>query len=321
MAAFPISASIGSIAAAARAALHLKPRSPFIDNSVNSPVAVWETIGGAPPQIDPADWLERGRVLLLPRSPFALNAEEKRLLDPAVSDGKAKNIRFDPDSAMLGGSALQGTRREALAAMMARFSQQARALVLGLFPSYEQRLQTRLVSFRPIGVEGRPASARKDDSRLHVDAFASRPNQGQRILRVFTNLNPHGQPRVWNVGEPFEAFARRFLPRIPSYSPLLAGWLERLRITKSRRTEYDHIMLHLHDLGKLDLDYQRSAPAERVEFQPGSAWICYSDQVLHAALAGHYMMEQTFFLPVAGMVHPEHSPLRVLERLAGRPLL
>jgi len=32
------------------------------------------------------------------------------------------------------------------------------------------------------------------------------------------------------------------------------------------------------------------------------------------------LLEQTFFLPVAGMGDAQRSPLRVLERLAGRPL-
>jgi hypothetical protein len=32
-------------------------------------------------------------------------------------------------------------------------------------------------------------------------------------------------------------------------------------------------------------------------------------------------MEQTFHLPVAAMTHPERSPLRVLERLAGHALV
>ena len=36
---------------------------------------------------------------------------------------------------------------------------------------------------------------------------------------------------------------------------------------------------------------------------------------------GHCALEQTFHLPVAAMAHPERSPLRVLERLAGRALV
>jgi hypothetical protein len=32
------------------------------------------------------------------------------------------------------------------------------------------------------------------------------------------------------------------------------------------------------------------------------------------------MMEQTYFLPVEAMAHPEWSPLRILERRYGRAL-
>ena len=37
-------------------------------------------------------------------------------------------------------------------------------------------------------------------------------------------------------------------------------------------------------------------------------------------MAGQYLFEQTFYLPVAGMVDPAKSPLRVLERLMRREL-
>lgn len=55
-------------------------------------------------------------------------------------------------------------------------------------------------------------SWRKDDSRLHVDAFPSRPNYGERIIRIFTNINPHGEARSWRVGEDFTQLASRYLP-------------------------------------------------------------------------------------------------------------
>jgi hypothetical protein len=38
-------------------------------------------------------------------------------------------------------------------------------------------------------------------------------------------------------------------------------------------------------------------------------------------MAGQYQLEQTFLLPVEAMRAPEASPLRVLERLKGRPLI
>jgi hypothetical protein len=170
-------------------------------------------------------------------------------------------------------------------------------------------------------VESRHTSWRKDDSRLHVDAFPSRPNRGERILRVFANVNPYGEPRVWRVGEPFEQVAKRFLPRIKRQRPGSAWLLHALHVTKSRRSAYDHLMLNLHDSMKADLDYQKSCPQVTMPFPPGSAWICFSDQTSHAAMSGQYMLEQTFFLPVRAMVQPECAPLGILERLEGRALV
>ena len=71
---------------------------------------------------------------------------------------------------------------------------------------------------------------------------------------------------------------------------------------------------------KSDPDYQRDAPQEAIDLPPNSSWIVYTDQVPHAAIAGQYVLEQTFHLPVAGMHDPEKSPLCVLEELAGRKL-
>jgi hypothetical protein len=48
--------------------------------------------------------------------------------------------------------------------------------------------------------------------------------------------------------------------------------------------------------------------------------MAFTDQVSHAATQGQYQLEQTFLLPVDAMGEPERSPLRVLERIKGRPL-
>ena len=80
-------------------------------------------------------------------------------------------------------------------------------------------------------------------------------------------------------------------------------------------------MLGLHDAGKLDAAYQEKAPRVALAFPPGTTWMCFTDAVLHAALAGRCALEQTFYLPVEAMAEPARSPLRVLERLAGRALI
>ena len=139
-------------------------------------------------------------------------------------------------------------------------------------------------------------------------------------MRVFTNVNDQGIARVWRVGEPFETAVQRFLPEIARPIPGSAKLLRALKITKGLRSEYDHIMLHLHDLMKADPDYQKNAPQQEIHLQPGTTWICFSDQVLHAAMSGQYMFEQTFHIPVAAQYYPELSPLKVLEKLGALPM-
>jgi len=96
--------------------------------------------------------------------------------------------------------------------------------------------------------------------------------------------------------------------------------LATLRITKGIRSEYDHIMMQLHDLVKADSRYQDEAPQTQLAFPPGSTWLMFSDQVLHAAMVGQYAFEQTFHLPVSAQRWPDTSPLRTLERLTGYQL-
>jgi hypothetical protein len=189
-----------------------------------------------------------------------------------------------------------------------------------LFPAYDAHLRQAPASLRPAEVATREQSVRADDRRLHVDAFPSRPNRGERILRVFTNVDPAGLPRVWRVGEPFADAAARFVPRAKAYSPMQARLLRALKVTKSLRSEYDHLMLQMHDAMKADDDYQRRAPQERFGFTAGSTWVCFSDQTVHAAMSGQYLLEQTLHLPVARQQDAQASPLAILTRLAGRPL-
>lgn len=266
--------------------------------------------------------LEQGQVLYFPRLPFHLFPQEMPLLSTRFSTEKRKNISFNPLKNTLQG--VQNTHfpeRQALQAMLARYSEHARQLVENLFPHYQPSLIWGRTSYRPKEVDNNPASARKDDRRLHVDAFPSSPNQGKRILRVFCNINPHGEDRVWRLGEPFEEVAERFLPLIKKPWKPAGTLMEWLHLTKGRRTDYDYYMLQIHDAMKLDEEYQRSAEQMEMRFPPGSTWIVQSDQVSHAAMRGQYMMEQTFYLPVAAMREEAFSPLRVLEGMMGRGLV
>ncbi|MCW3482146.1 Kdo hydroxylase family protein [Neisseriaceae bacterium JH1-16] len=265
--------------------------------------------------------VEEGKVLYFPAFPFALRAEELRWLDPAIADPKRKNISLDPATGALHGVVGGGAAQAAVKELIQRYFDAANGLVERLFPEYRGSLRTAPTSLRLHRVETRKSSWRKDDSRLHVDAFPSRPNYGERILRVFMNINPVNEPRVWRVGEPFGAVAAYFLPRLSRQLPGSATLLAALKVTKRRRSEYDHYMLKLHDAMKADLAYQKECSQQTVPFPSGAVWVCFSDQTSHAVMSGQFMLEQTFFLPVAGMAQPEKAPLAILEKQTGRALI
>ena len=284
------------------------------------PITTWNGPFSPDLQARALSALEAGRVIFCPHLPFVVEAEETGFLNPAVGDDTRKNVSLDPASGSIGATALAPAEAARLAAMMRRFSDSTVSLLHGLFPPYAPALERARTSFRPTEIAGRDYSPRHDDRRLHVDAFPSRPLAGRRILRVFSNVADDGSVRRWRVGEPFADFAPKFLPRAKAQPPGAAWLMQRLGLTKGRRTPYDQLMLSLHDQAKLDGAYQAAAPKVGLEIPAGATWFCFTDQVLHAALSGHCALEQTFHLPVEAMAQPERSPLKVLERLSGRRL-
>ena len=262
--------------------------------------------------------LEIEGLSILPDRPFELSPGESSLLGGDHGDGKAKNISLAPSGGVRG--VASDAAEVGLASLMRRYADWSAHLVAELAPPYAGALARGRTSYRSRGADEPAASARKDDRRLHVDAFASQPTGGRRILRVFSNINPAGEARVWRVGEPFENHARRWLSKLRRPWPGEAWILERFGVTRARRTAYDGLMLSLHDHAKLDLAYQAAAPAREVAFPAPSSWVVFTDSVVHAAVAGRYALEQTFYLPVEAMAEPAASPLRILERLTGRAL-
>lgn len=266
--------------------------------------------------------LEDGNILYFPELAFLLQPNEFQFLTPDYADPAAKNISFDRlQNRLWGVRNLNDTQHDILKAMLDRFSCCAFDLIKGLLPHYAKEMTTARTSFRPVEVVDRKTSYRKDDKRLHVDSFPSAPNQGKRILRVFCNINPNGEDRVWRIGEPFNKVAERYLPQIKKPIPGKAMFMWLAKITKSYRTLYDHYMLNLHDKMKADEAYQQSVEQQEVHFPPGSTWIVQTDQVSHAAMSGQYLLEQTFYLPIKAMKDESKSPLRVLEKMLGEKLV
>lgn len=265
------------------------------------------------------DHLEQGNILFFPELCFQLTEVEKSYLTPSIGDPKKKNISYNIHKDTLSGCVRE---QEGLKKMIRRYSESSKNFIEMLFPHYKSGLIQGKTSFRPFEISSRKTSYRKDDTRLHVDSFPSNPTGGTRILRVFTNINHEGKPRVWKTGESFESVLDNMLSRVRPPLPGSAFLLKLFGITKSLRTPYDHYMLNIHNAMKKDIHYQNTVFQQEVMFPAGSSWIVFTDQVSHAVLPkkGQHLLEQTFHIPVTLMKYEERSPLRSLEKRLNRKL-
>lgn len=281
-------------------------------------------------QGDAVSALEDGCVVFLEDRPFAFTGVEQVLFDSSLGDGVQKNITLDPFLGKLSGVGdVDVSTREMLSGMLTRYRETTQTWLRNVLGSYADNLEPQRTTYRPVEIAGRKKigkvdeskACRFDDSLLHPDAFQRRPMKGNRIFRIFTNVNPHGKPRAWKVRSGFEACASKHLNRIrnPRFGEF--AFLNLTRQTHWPRTHYDHIMLNLHDEVKKDSDFQQNCDHTIFNFPAGATWFCFTDQALHAALEGAYCLEQTYELKVDKMAAQEKSPLKVLERLKGQSLI
>src|SRR5256885_3367581 len=189
----------------------------------------WNPVLTAAAQAVATDALEAGRILYLPRLAFALLAHEQRFLSAEWSDGETKNINLRGGERRLRGARGGSDDLALMQAMMERFSSRCATLIGALLPHYVPHLTLASTSFRPCEVAGRKSSYRKDDARLHTDAFPSNPTGGAPVLRVVPNSNPEGKPRAARVGGPSADMAARVPPRARPARPGGAGRLRGAR--------------------------------------------------------------------------------------------
>ena len=90
-----------------------------------------------------------------------------------------------------------------LAAIVRGYSQRSSKFLDELLTPYQGKWKLDYASYRPLEERGRPARLRARNDLPHVDAFPTRPTNGDRILRLFTNINP-AQNRVWITSQTFD---------------------------------------------------------------------------------------------------------------------
>ncbi|MDI1297877.1 Kdo hydroxylase family protein [Methylotenera sp.] len=133
--------------------------------------------------------LEHGSVIALPMLAFTFLPEEQRFLSTDWSDKQSKNIALRA-SGELKGAVGSVADMAALKAVVQRYAKQSHELVAMLFPSYVPNLTVANTSFRPFEVETRTSSYRKDDTRLHADAFPSNATQALDYSEYLIMLIP-----------------------------------------------------------------------------------------------------------------------------------
>jgi hypothetical protein len=292
--------------------------------------------GWAPPEEADArahgycEKLEQGDLLFFRQPPFPFSESHKSFLLGVRQPNTAhhKNVSYKPSRKQVLGFERGAVNQEKLLEVMDSYSQNVIRFACDFLRPYAQRWQVDFASFRPIEEDGRALPIRKRNDLLHVDSFPTRPSNGNRILRIFTNLNP-SQPRVWQTTDPFDVWALRYaqaagLPDLVRRRRS-ALWPARRRLVRATRAvgiplvhrpAYDEFMLRFHHYLKSNQEFQSDCPKSTWEFPPNSTWLVFTDLVPHAVLSGRYALEQTFLISREAMLLPERAPYRVLEELA-----
>lgn len=275
--------------------------------------------------------LESGDILYFPRTPFHLTAADRAVLlaQKQVDASYHKNISYRPAQDLLKGvDQKDPAERARMHAVMRGYSEHAIAFMARFLSRYAGDWKVDFASFRPIEEEGRNVALRSRNDLIHVDSFPSRPSHGDRLLRIFTNVNPD-RSRIWVTSDSFEQLAWQYaakarLPHRPSSWTKVRS--QALRVLSGiglpvvDRPLYDQFMLRFHHFLKENETFQRDCPKDRWEFPPDSTWITFTDTTSHSCISGQYALEQTFIVRRGSLFAPEKAPIAILERMTGFPL-
>jgi hypothetical protein len=268
--------------------------------------------------------LERGEILTFAPCPFALPTGDDLafLLQQKLNSPHHKNISYNPaNHSAAGFVSHSATQTERLQSLLAQFSSQAIDWLATQLPHYAQSWQPDRASLRTEEEATRKLRLTARNDLLHFDAFPSRPTRGQRILRLYVNINPTDE-RVWMTSETFAKVLDQFgtqvgLPSTQRNTILRRmshGLVNLFQPQASDRTDYDDFMLRLHHFLKLNDRFQERAPRRLWHFKPGTAWLLFSDAISHAELRGQFALEHSFFVAPETLALPNESPAALLER-------
>ena len=143
--------------------------------------------------------LELGDIVLFSDPPVDLPARDRDVLLGRKQRGSAyhKNIAYRPsEDRVTGLDAAERAEAAEWRRILRGYSQDAVAFLSRFLLPYAGQCQLDYTSFRAVEEQGRPARLHARNDLLHVDSFPTRPTNGARILRFFTNINA-ARNRVW----------------------------------------------------------------------------------------------------------------------------
>jgi hypothetical protein len=277
------------------------------------------------------DRLQHSEIVYFPICPIILpeGGDRRFLLEQQLAGGPHKNISYDPHSGRANGFKRQSdAQADRLREMLAAFSRSVTRWLAEHLPHFARSWRLDRVSYRPEEEATRQLRQTARNDLIHVDAFPSRPTQGQRILRFFVNVNPN-EPRIWVTSDAFPALLEKHGRQVGLPTEHGLNWSWRLKENlvrmfqpnRPRRSVYDAFMLRFHDYLKGSDDFQEHCHKRYWTFAPGSAWMCFTDSVSHAVLRGRYALEHSYFVAPEGLTLPELAPAAVLEHACGAPVL
>jgi len=277
------------------------------------------------------DVLEGGEIVRFPDCPFELPAAADLALlrEELPKQLNTKNVSYHPESDSVHGISERPELRDVAKRVLKGHSAAVEAFLQRVIPHLTPHWTVGTSSFRPIQEKGRNLKPHASNELVHIDAGAYGATNGDRILRVFVNLNPT-EDRVWATKGTFaDVYAKHAAAAgIAGGHELGKGLLGHLRTGMLRglaaagvkeamiadSSPYDRLMRRFHNYMKDTPSFQaHDADYRELRFAPFSAWMVFTDTASHASVSGQHALVNTFIVRLSQCRLPAVAPLNILR--------
>ena len=269
------------------------------------------------------DRLEAGELARWPDAPFPIpDADDRAFLAQQRLAG-SREITYTADKDRVAGfrvhSADQTTR---LRRILAEASRAATDWLKRVAPAYAAVAVPTRVNFHPEEQAIRTLRTTAREDLLHIDAVHE--SGGARLLRLYVNLHPTDD-RVWITSDTFSQIYPTFGHKANLSAPPAVRLGQKIvRWFRGQRTDltpYDEFMLGFARALKHSDPFQDKAPRNIVRFAPLSAWLAFTDGLVHADLRGQFLLDFLFLIPTSLLVRPESAPSSIILRTPPAPMM